>query len=466
MAEPAKAGDPHLTVSEWAPWLEAHAQLWVGWRTDRRLLGIEARDEGVALIVQGRFQFPGSSDAPHPTGAEIIVVDDDADHGPWPVLAAEFRGENTVLTVHAPKQAFPFGLAATVRCQVALEPVQLSASPVLDGGGWQLQLTQPLTRDQQADAGDRFVYREATLPAPFSLAHVHAVPHPLRKPAEEGAQRILVDAHSDWWPGTEVIVGVRTRVQVTDAPTRVRYQGRELTRIPVDASHPTRLAHTHVRVVAPDGTPLGERLVVETTSDALLVEPWSAVEAQGALTLLADNWLNEADIAIKYGSSNSGGGYWNYDQYGNSYWMSDQQYGRRYGRNNQPQPIRIGDVLEIAPSEEWRKRVLPTLTTRMQRLFASLHLQVNEEDKAFPWIESLSKTNPKVAQTLVEEFLRIWTKNHNPNDDKQRRNPYIYFYGFDQKADAIPLTRSKQQRNLVELQGWVDSHSGHEPGRA
>ena len=188
----------------------------------------------------------------------------------------------------------------------------------------------------------------------------------------------------------------------------------------------------------------------------LKVSPELANEWADALTLLADTWLKEADIAIQYGSSNSGGGYWDYDQYGNSYWAGDDQYRRRYGRRNEPQPIRVGDVLEIAPSEEWRKRVRPTLKTQMQRLFASLHLHVNEEDKAFPWIEKVARENPKVGKELVEEFLKIWTRNHDPNSNSRQRNRYIYSYGFDQKADAIPLTRSKQQRNLEELQGWID----------
>lgn len=189
----------------------------------------------------------------------------------------------------------------------------------------------------------------------------------------------------------------------------------------------------------------------------LKISPELADEWSDALTMLADTWLKEADIAVKYGSSNSGGGYWDYDQYGNSYWAGDDQYSRRrYGRNDQPQPIRVGDVLEIAPTEQWQKRVRPTLKTQMQRLFASLHLHVNEEDKAFPWIEKVASQNPKVAKELVEEFLKIWTKNHDPNSDKRRRNRYVYSYGFDQKADGIPLTRSKQERNLEELQGWIN----------
>ena len=188
----------------------------------------------------------------------------------------------------------------------------------------------------------------------------------------------------------------------------------------------------------------------------LTVSPELADQWSDALTLLADTWLKEADTAIKHGSSNSGGGRMRYDRYGNSYYATDDQYFRHGNNSRRPRPIRVGDVLEIAPSEAWRKRVRPTLKTQMQQIFANLHLKINEEEKAFPWIERVAKQNPKVAKSLVHEFLKAWTKNHDPNSDRRKRNRYVYFYGFDQKADAIPLTRSKQQRNLAELQRWVD----------
>lgn len=188
----------------------------------------------------------------------------------------------------------------------------------------------------------------------------------------------------------------------------------------------------------------------------LKVSPELADQWSDALTLLADTWLKEADIAIEYGSSNSGGGYMQYDRYGNSYYATDDQYSRYRNDGRRPRPIRVGDVLEIAPSEAWRKRVRPTLKTQMQQIFAGLHLKVNEEEEAFPWIESVAKQNSTVAKSLVHDFLKAWTKNHDPNADRRQRNRYVYFYGFDQKADAIPLTRSKQQRNLKELQGWID----------
>ena len=51
--------------------------------------------------------------------------------------------------------------------------------------------------------------------------------------------------------------------------------------------------------------------------------------------------------------------------------------------------------------------------------------------------------------------MRVWTKNHDPNSQQLRRSRFFYVYGFENRAEGIPLTRSKQERNLVELSGWV-----------
>jgi hypothetical protein len=50
----------------------------------------------------------------------------------------------------------------------------------------------------------------------------------------------------------------------------------------------------------------------------------------------------------------------------------------------------------------------------------------------------------------------VWSRNHNPNSDQNRTDMYMYMYGFDQRANGIPLTRSKQERNLAELAVWVE----------
>ena len=63
---------------------------------------------------------------------------------------------------------------------------------------------------------------------------------------------------------------------------------------------------------------------------------------------------------------------------------------------------------------------------------------------------------PDKARELVHEFLRVWTRNHDPNAAAQYTNPYMFMYGFERRAESIPLTRSKQERNLVELAEWVE----------
>ena len=42
-----------------------------------------------------------------------------------------------------------------------------------------------------------------------------------------------------------------------------------------------------------------------------------------------------------------------------------------------------------------------------------------------------------------------------PNTNS-RTNSYMFMYGFDQRSNGIPLTRSKQERNLEELGSWVE----------
>src|SRR5262249_24249506 len=46
-------------------------------------------------------------------------------------------------------------------------------------------------------------------------------------------------------------------------------------------------------------------------------------------------------------------------------------------------------------------------------------------------------------------------RNHDPNAERNRTNIYMYMYGFERKAESIPLTRSKQERNVLELADWV-----------
>lgn len=190
----------------------------------------------------------------------------------------------------------------------------------------------------------------------------------------------------------------------------------------------------------------------KTAVEALLeVAPQRAQQWRDSLTLLTLSWLNEADFSARYDTSTSRGPLMQRDAFGNLYYLNSQQLGGRA----QVGAIETGELLELRPSEAWLDLINPSLLPRYATVVAQLLLKVNEEDAAFPYIEQLAQSHPEQAKELAEEFLRVWTRNHDPNQNQNRANPYIYVYGFERKAQSIPLTRSKQERNLRDLAEWI-----------
>ncbi|HVS19113.1 MAG TPA: hypothetical protein VMT18_10980 [Planctomycetota bacterium] len=190
----------------------------------------------------------------------------------------------------------------------------------------------------------------------------------------------------------------------------------------------------------------------QTAARALLdVAPQLAGEWRDELDLLASNWLREAQVTYQFDQSTSRGPSMRRDVYGNFFYFD----GGFQQRNNMVQPIATGKLLELRPGDDWLALVGDTLRPRLHMVYAQLLLKISEEDEAFPHIEGVAATDPRTAEELVDEFLRVWAKNHNPNQQNSRANSYVFFFGFEQRANAIPLTRSKQERNLSELAEWV-----------
>ena len=197
-----------------------------------------------------------------------------------------------------------------------------------------------------------------------------------------------------------------------------------------------------------------KNLELQTTAAKALLEaaPELAPQWASTLSLLATNWLREAIYTYENDKSTRRGPSMQRDFYGNFYY-----YNYNYNRQNTSAPAAIttDQILDIRPSEGWLELVADGLKPKFAMIQAQLLLKVNEEEEAFPHIERLAEVYPDRAEDLVEEFLRVWATNNNPNDKNSRRNRYVYFYGYEQRADAIPLTRSKQERNLVDLSQWV-----------
>ncbi|HLG41789.1 MAG TPA: hypothetical protein VI643_00385, partial [Planctomycetota bacterium] len=192
-----------------------------------------------------------------------------------------------------------------------------------------------------------------------------------------------------------------------------------------------------------------QSLAVESV---LTVAADKAVAWGEILNLLALNWLREAEFTRIKDPSEGMDPSMRFDQYGNIYYAQAQAAAPV---PNQPAPIASGKLLDARPSPAWLARLRPDLRPKLIGVYASMFLKVNEPEQAFPYIEQLARPHPAQALELAHGFLDVWAVKNDPNRDAKRTNRYMYMYGYNPRAASIPLTRSKQQRNLAELAQWV-----------
>jgi hypothetical protein len=195
------------------------------------------------------------------------------------------------------------------------------------------------------------------------------------------------------------------------------------------------------------------RLLKNAVEALLRVAPTGGAQWNDTLNVLAAVWLREAEVTQRY-AENSGAARIRRDRFGNIYYWEEMMMSSR--RNPyQPTAISVLDMLEVRPTKAWLALLKDDLRPKISILLAQLHLKVEEEAEAFTYIEQIAATHKQQAKDLAKEFLRVWTSNHDLNANKRNTNPYMYMFGFDRRSDGIPLTRSKQERNLTDLSQWV-----------
>ncbi len=188
----------------------------------------------------------------------------------------------------------------------------------------------------------------------------------------------------------------------------------------------------------------------------LKASPELAEKWKDTLQLLALNWLREAEVSRQFSQSTRRRPYLSRDSYGNYFYRSyetSRQHMNSGGRNIRA--VEPAKIIEIIPGEEWTKLIDDSLQPKFMTIIPQLYLKVQEEEEAFPYIERLAAMRPELAKDLVEEFLRVWTTNHDPNQNQRYTSVYMFAWGYNRRASGIPLTRSKQQRNLQELSKWL-----------
>jgi hypothetical protein len=177
-------------------------------------------------------------------------------------------------------------------------------------------------------------------------------------------------------------------------------------------------------------------------TDGFQPAAWSDI-----FTLFARQWAHEAEVTREKDQSDSGRMVQQFDEWGNLFFSRPNTGYQGPGTR----PIGAGELLEIRPDDRWLATLETSARDECKLAATRLFLKVKEEKNALPLIQSIATTDPDQAKSLVRDMIRVWSENHNPNDQQDQRSRYFYFYGFNNQSGTIPLTRSKQERNLVEL---------------
>ena len=202
-----------------------------------------------------------------------------------------------------------------------------------------------------------------------------------------------------------------------------------------------------------------QHAAVKTLLAAKDVDPasWS-----GVFTLYARQWNHEAVVTQQKDQSNSRRMVQQFDEWGNLYFARPNTGYQGPGTR----PIGSGELLECRPEGAWLDAIEASVRNECQLGAARLFLKVKEQEKALPLVKSIATADREEAKSLVREMIRVWSENHNPNEEQDYRSRYFYFYGFNNQSGAIPLTRSKQERNLVELAALVKGIRGLDLGES
>src|SRR5262249_39482989 len=150
--------------------------------------------------------------------------------------------------------------------------------------------------------------------------------------------------------------------------------------------------------------------------------PQLATKWHDTLTLLAVVWMREAEYTKRLHNTQA-----NTMRRGrfNTYWFGDPDEILR--QQNQPLPIYTEDLLRTRPEKSWIANLEAGPRSKLFALLAHLYLKAEDEKTAFPFIEALAPTDKEAARELVNEFLNVWTRSHDPNAARQNNN--FFFFG-------------------------------------
>lgn len=114
--------------------------------------------------------------------------------------------------------------------------------------------------------------------------------------------------------------------------------------------------------------------------------------------------------------------------------------------------IPVNDILTASPDDRWLARIDSDTKNSVLMLKARLLMKIERMSDAMDIIKQVSASNPTLCTSILNNYIRVWgqVSNHTPVELDEWTQRMIR-YGRYQGMQGIPLTRSRQVRNLKNL---------------
>ncbi len=170
---------------------------------------------------------------------------------------------------------------------------------------------------------------------------------------------------------------------------------------------------------------------------------------RSGLDMLTLTLIDEAEYTRNAGGS-GGNEYGGYNQYGG------------YGGEQRFQPIPAERLAGVLPDAPWLAVIDPGLAAKLEVMVAATAGGSGDAAAVLEMIRPIAASDPKRAVKLAEALLSGWANFVKPGGSTEdgsysyaRRYGYYGSYGgyggYGAGNGAIPLTRARQQRNLLKL---------------
>ncbi len=117
--------------------------------------------------------------------------------------------------------------------------------------------------------------------------------------------------------------------------------------------------------------------------------------------------------------------------------------------------IEAKKLLPCSPDEDWFAALQPDLSRKVRRMHGLLLAELQEGDEVFSHIQQELNRDPELAKELAQRMIVSFTRSLGKRPNYGQNNNRIYYSGsstfYPSRTQAIPLTRSKQVRQLHKL---------------